>query len=111
MAVSTLISFPATAKPGEVIEIRASIRHPMETGYRRGSAGAMLPRDLIRKFTCHLEIAGVREQIFSAELFAAITANPFVAFHLRATESGVLVFAWEGDNGFAQSARVPLTVR
>ena len=71
----------------------------------------MLARNLIRRFTCHLEIDGKREQIFAAELFAAITANPFVSFHLLVSESGALIFSWEGDNAFAQIERVALTVR
>ncbi|MEO7706912.1 MAG: thiosulfate oxidation carrier complex protein SoxZ, partial [Caldimonas sp.] len=43
---------PATAKKGEVIEIRTLIAHPMETGYRRGDEGSVLPRNLIRRFSC-----------------------------------------------------------
>jgi sulfur-oxidizing protein SoxZ len=95
----TLITIPATAKRGEVIEIRTLINHAMETGYRRDADGRMLPRDLIRRFTCRYD----GEIVFSAELHAAISANPYVAFHTVATQSGVLSFTWEGDNGFAQT--------
>ena len=56
--VRTLITVPSTAKRDEVIEIRALIQHPMETGYRRSSEGAMLSRDLIRRFTCRFEESG-----------------------------------------------------
>ncbi len=35
----TLINAPATARRGEVIEIRATIAHPMETGFRRNNLG------------------------------------------------------------------------
>ena len=38
----TLIAVQPTAKRGEVIEISVLIQHPMETGYRRSSEGAML---------------------------------------------------------------------
>ena len=95
----TLITIPASAKRGEVIEIRTLINHAMETGYRRDADGRMLPRDLIRRFTCRYD----GEIVFSAELHAAISANPYVAFHTVATQSGVLSFTWEGDNGFAQT--------
>ena len=95
----TLITIPTTAKRGEVIEIRTLINHAMETGYRRDADGQMLPRDLIRRFTCRYD----GEIVFSAELHAAISANPYVAFHTVATQSGVLSFTWEGDNGFAQT--------
>ena len=108
-----LITVPPTAKRGEIIALRVLIQHPMETGYRRSSEGAMLPRNLIRRFTCRFEADGIvkkSEAIFSATLHAAIAANPFILFHTRATTSGVFVFAWEGDNGFAQTERASLAV-
>ena len=83
----------------------------METGYRRSSEGAMMARNLIRRFTCRFEENGKRETIFSAKLFAAISANPYLAFHTVATASGVFVFSWDGDNGFAQTERAAITVK
>ena len=92
----TLITAPPTARRGEVIEIRTLIAHPMETGYRPGPDGTLLPRNLIRRFSCDYN----GERVFSAELHAAIAANPYIAFPLRATQAGELVFLWTGDNGF-----------
>jgi sulfur-oxidizing protein SoxZ len=93
-------------KRGDVIEIRTLIGHPMETGFRTTGDGARVPRDLIRKLTCRYE----GEVVFSAELFPATAANPFVAFHTVATESGTLSFTWEGDNGFNQTETVAIRV-
>jgi sulfur-oxidizing protein SoxZ len=101
-----LINVPASAKRGEVIEIRTLIGHPMETGYRPGAEGNVLPRNIIRRFTCRYN----GEPVFSAELFPAIAANPYLAFHTVATDSGTLSFTWEGDNGFVQTETVAITV-
>ena len=101
-----LISMPATARRGEVIEIRTLINHPMETGYRRDGDGTLQPRDILRRFTCRYD----GEIVFSAELHAAIAANPYIAFHTVALASGVLGFSWEGDNGFAQTESRTITV-
>lgn len=101
-----LITVPKTAARGEVIEIKALIGHPMETGYRPGDAGTMLPRNLIHRFTCRYD----DEEIFAAELFAAISANPFIGFFTTATVTGTLTFTWEGDNGFAQTETATITV-
>ena len=46
------ISAPDTARKGEVIEIKALIQHPMETGYRSDSKGEEIPRDIIARFEC-----------------------------------------------------------
>ncbi|MEO7151371.1 MAG: thiosulfate oxidation carrier complex protein SoxZ [Burkholderiaceae bacterium] len=102
----TRVTVPPTARRGEVIEIRALIAHPMETGYRPGADGQTLARDLIRRFTCRYDGAVV----FSADLYAAIAANPYLAFTTVATTSGRLEFVWEGDHGFAQTESVTLTV-
>ncbi len=102
----TLLTIPASAKRGEVVEIRTLIAHPMETGYRPDEAGKILPRNIIRRFSCHYNGA----LVFSAEMFPAISANPYLAFYLRAVESGPLVFSWEGDNGFVQTEQAQLNV-
>ncbi len=91
-----LITLPASAKRGEIIEIRVLINHPMETGYRRDADGQPLPRDLIRRFACRYD----GQTVFEAELHAAIAANPYLAFRTVASASGTLVFSWEGDQGF-----------
>jgi sulfur-oxidizing protein SoxZ len=102
----TLINAPSTAKRGEVVEIRATIGHPMETGFRPGEDGKILPRNIIQTFSCRYN----GELVFSAELFSAVSANPYIAFHTVATDSGTLVLSWEGDNGFTQSESVNLSV-
>lgn len=103
----TLITVPSSAQAGELIEIRCLIAHAMETGYRRSDEGQVMTRELIRRFRC--EYAG--RTVFTAELFAAISANPLIAFWLRAEASGPLRFVWEGDNGFSQVEDVMLVVR
>lgn len=102
----TLIHAPRSARLGEVIEIRTLISHPMETGFRRDSDGRPLPRDLIRRFSCRYD----GELVFSAELFAAVAANPYIAFSTVATASGTLQLTWEGDQGFVHTETLALTV-
>jgi sulfur-oxidizing protein SoxZ len=102
----TLIQFPASARRGEVIEIRVTIAHVMETGYRPGADGRVVPRDILRRFICRYE----GETVFTAELHPAIAANPYLAFPLLVSDSGTLEFEWQGDNGFAQTERRPLQV-
>lgn len=102
----TLIKAPASARRGEIIAISTIIGHPMETGFRPGADGQVLPRDIIQRFTCHYN----DELVFSAELFSAIAANPLIAFHTVATASGTLRFSWEGDHGFRHTESVTLNV-
>ena len=101
-----LVNVPKTARRGEVIEIRTLISHPMETGYRPGPNGRILPRDIITRFTCAYNGAPV----FSAELHPALSANPFLVFTTVATESGTIALTWEGDNGFKQTETATIEV-
>ena len=102
----TLIKVPAEAKHGDVIEIKTLISHPMESGYRVGTNGTMIPRDIIRQFVCTYN----GDDVFRAELSPAIAANPFISFFIVATESGTIAFEWRGDNGFAASENATITV-
>ncbi len=106
-----LITLPVHIKRGDTIEIRALIAHPMETGYRRSNEGAMLSRNLIRNFDCQFESSGkAAETFFSANLHAAIAANPYLAFSFIAAENGTLIFKWLGDEGFNQTERRTLKI-
>ena len=101
-----LINMPRSARRGEIMEIRALIAHPMESGYRADAEGRLLPDDIIRRFTVRYD----GEVVFSAELFPAIASNPYLAFSTLATASGTLSFTWEGDRGFTQTESVNLSV-
>ena len=103
---SALINVPAKAKRGDIIEIKTLMSHIMETGYRHTATGEAVPRDIITGFTCRYNGA----EIFRADLFPAIAANPFVTFFTTATESGKFEFEWIGDNGFSETASAPIVV-
>ena len=103
---SALINVPARAKRGEIIEIKTLMSHIMETGYRRTAAGEVVPRDIITSFSCRYN--GV--EIFRADFFPAIAANPFLSFFTIAKESGKFEFEWTGDNGFSSTASASITV-
>ena len=100
------VTVPSSAKRGEVIEIKTLISHTMETGFRPDPTGKPIPRDIITDFVCKYN----GEEIFRAELFPAIAANPFLTFFTVATESGTLSFEWTGDNGFSATESVNITV-
>ena len=106
MTARILINVPAKARRGEIIEIKTLIQHEMETGFRVGTNGQVIPRDIITDFICKYN----GEEIFRADLHPAISANPFFTFFTVATESGTISFEWSGDNGFAVSETATITV-
>lgn len=99
-----LLTVPARASRGEVIEVRAIVQHPMESGFRVDAMGRSQQRDIIRRIEARFNGA----LVFAADLHPAVAANPYVSFHLRMSDSGELQVNWRGDNGFAhgESARI-----
>ena len=103
---AALINVPARAKRGDIIEIKTLMSHIMETGYRRTAAGDLVPRNIVTSFTCRYN----GKEIFRADLFPAIAANPFLSFFTVAQDSGKFEFEWIGDNGFSETASASITV-
>ena len=103
---STLINVPKKATRGQVIEIKTLMSHIMETGFRHTATGELIARDIITSFTCRYNGA----EIFRADLFPAIAANPFITFFTTATASGKFEFEWIGDNGFSETASASIIV-
>jgi len=101
-----LIRMPTEAKRGEVVEVKTLISHPMETGYRRDSMGQPIPRHIINRFVCTYN----GQEVFRAEFFPAIAANPFLSFFTVATETGEVVMQWTDDQGTTQTETVRITV-
>ena len=100
------VSMPAQAQMGDIIEIKALIRHVMETGHRTDNRGQAIQRDIISLFV--VTYAG--EEVFRMELNPGISANPYVIFSTVATETGELIFTWTDQNGAATVERKLLTV-
>ena len=94
-----LINIPRQARAGEVITLRTLIQHTMETGYRPDAGGVVVPRDILRRFTCAFE----GEVVFEADFSPAVAANPFLSFNMVAVRSGEISLRWEGDEGFNQT--------
>ncbi len=102
----TRIVCPATAKKGDVIEIKTLIQHHMETGHRRDNMGRPIERDIIK--TLVVTYAGA--EVFRATLGPGIAANPYIMFSTVATETGEIVFTWIDEKGAATTEKRTLTV-
>jgi sulfur-oxidizing protein SoxZ len=100
------IVLPREIKKGATFEIKTLITHEMETGYRRDGSGNPIPRNIINRFVATYD----GEEIFSADLFPGVAANPYVAFSTVATASGEIVFAWTDDQGQTHTEKVAIKV-
>jgi sulfur-oxidizing protein SoxZ len=101
------IRLPANIKKGEVIEVKTLVTHAMESGQRKDANGQVIPRKILNKFVCTYN----GKEVFRADLWPAISANPYIAFFIKATDSGTLEFAWTDDDGsvIKESAKIEVT--
>ncbi len=89
------VRVPGSVKAGEIVEIRTLVNHVMETGQRRTLDGRAIARNIIHTFTATFD----GKEVFKADLNSGISANPYLAFHLKVPGPGQLVMTWTDDAG------------
>ena len=91
------VRVPRSARPGEVVEVRTLIEHPMETGLRAASAGqaAAPPRNMLSRFVARMN----GEQVFAADLRNGTSANPYHVFFVRIERTSDFEFVWTDEAG------------
>ena len=102
------VKVPKTVAKGEVCQVKTLISHKMESGQRKDKkTGEKIPRMIINSFVCKYN----GEEVFACDWHPAISANPYTAFYLKASESGSLDFIWTDDEGgvFEKSADITVT--
>lgn len=99
------VKLPDSYKTGDIVEVRTLVAHVMETGNRKDKSGNLVPRNIIHSFVA--TFAG--KEVFRAELNSGISANPFIAFHLRVEGAGDLELAWTDDAGLRMVERIQVT--
>lgn len=106
LKASARVRVPPKAKPGEIVEIKTLISHEMESGVRKDASGKVVPRDIINKFVAAFN----GKQVFEADWFPSVSANPYQSFFFKANESGEFVFTWRNDAGEEVTSKAKLNV-
>ena len=102
------IAIPPRVARGDAFEVRVSIRHPMETGFRVDDVGASIPRNTLRDVV--VRYGGTI--VLRASLGSGIAVNPYLRFVVTAQESGPLRVDWvdvAGEPGRASAEVVVAT--
>jgi sulfur-oxidizing protein SoxZ len=100
------VKLPDIIKIGDIIEIKALISHPMETGQRRDAGGQLVPRNIIKSFAARFN----DQPVFAADLQPGISANPFIAFSMKVVGPGDLELSWTDDSDTVVTERQKLAL-
>lgn len=104
--VKPRVKVPASAAAGEAFAIKTLISHEMESGQRKDKDGNAIPRKIINRFACSMN----GEEVFSADLEPAISANPYLSFFVKVEEAGDLTFTWVDDDGSVYETQQTIAV-
>lgn len=80
---------------GSVVQLKTLIKHPMESGLRKDSAGNPIPEHYIKSVKATYD----GKTVLSADWTAGISSNPFFAFYVRASKTGPVTVTWEDSMG------------
>ncbi len=81
---------PERAAPGEVIEVRTRIDHPMITGVSGPD-----PRDMLARFEARMN----GRTVIAYDFANGSAANPTFTFFVRAEAPGAFTFVWTHEDG------------
>jgi sulfur-oxidizing protein SoxZ len=99
------IRIPRSARPGEVIEIRTLMEHPMETGLRH-DGGAAVPRDMLTRLLVRMN----GETVLAVDFRNGTAVNPYHVFFVRMERTGSFEFTWTDEAGRSARAEARVTV-
>lgn len=104
--VKPRVKVPKKAAKGDIIGIKTTISHKMESGRRKDKKGNVIPRQIINKFEAKYN----GELVMETDMQPAISANPYIQFTAVAKESGEFVFTWYDDDGSVYTKKAKITV-
>ena len=105
MAFARIVVPPRVTR-GEAFEVRVSIRHPMETGFRVDDVGKSIPRNTLREVVVRYGDAIV----LRASLGSGIAANPYLRFFVTARDRAPLAVECIDDAGEPGTASADVNV-
>ncbi len=106
--VKARVKAPKKVKKGDVFEVKSVISHKMESGQRKDKkTGNKIPQMIINKFVCTYN----GKEVFTSNWASSISANPYMAFYVKAVDSGSLDLTWTDDSGavFKKSAKITVS--
>lgn len=89
------VKVPKSIEPGVPFTVKARITHPMHTGLRNDRDGNLIPRHIINNFVVRFN----DEEVISANLEPAVSADPYFEFTMAVVEPGKLEFEWRDNDG------------
>jgi sulfur-oxidizing protein SoxZ len=94
--IPSRLTFVGAVRPGNTVEARWIVGHPMETGFRVDDSGVPVKRNVITQMRVLLN----GKLILDMEPGTGISSNPLLAFPITVpADGGTVVVEWLDDAG------------
>lgn len=81
---------------GDIVDVKALMMHPMETGLRKDASGKLIPARYIKTVTVTYD----SKTVLTADWGPAISKNPFLEFRFKGgAKGGKIVVTWHDTAG------------
>lgn len=94
------IKLRTKAKDG-VVEVKALIKHPMETGLRKDKkTGEKIPEHFIKEVV----VTANDTEVMSADWNVSVSKNPYLSFSYKGASGDKVKLTWTDNKGKSDSA-------
>lgn len=101
------LKVPETARYGEIVTVKTLAEHEMEPGVRFDPRSLVVyPRFILNKVECRVN----GRLVFWADWYSGVSPNPYLAFRIKAEESGVVEVTWTDDYNATTTASAHMEV-
>ena len=83
-----------------VIKVKAIVKHPMETGFRKDKKGELIPANHIDNVT----VIHNGTKVVDADIGAAVSKDPYFQFQVPGAKGDEVTLAYTDNNGGSGSA-------
>ena len=90
------IRIPSSIKPGEVVQVRTLVIHPMER-IERDREGRIIPKTY--NYINKVIVTYLGKTIVTFDTTQSVSENPFFAFAVKATDPGKLTVSFHDTHG------------
>ncbi|MFM2319617.1 MAG: thiosulfate oxidation carrier complex protein SoxZ [Pseudomonadota bacterium] len=96
------IKLKAKAIDGGLIEVKALMTHPMETGLRKDSAGELVPAHYITEVV----VTANDKEVLKTNWGGSVSKNPYLSFNYKGAVGDKLKLTWKDNKDGTDSAEI-----
>jgi len=80
---------------GDIVEVKVLIRHDMETGQRKDSAGNAIPPHFIQTLVAKSN----DKVVLDSQMGTAVSKDPFLSFKFKGAKGDKVTITWVDNKG------------